>query len=163
MSCAPRRMPAGLILPPYDLRAGAPVREWRHTQPMGMAKSVYLTPQAARLNQAGGDAIIYGALAVDDAGQQIWRFDVGGISVLSALHAATAADLDPERPGLEVVYSIYAPRPGKPSLVTYGAEAKGEVWRSSSPHAERHPHQHAVGDFDPSRLDWRQSPATPTV
>jgi hypothetical protein len=117
---------------------------------MGRAISVYLSPQTANLDGTGGDEILYGALALDGTGKQLWRFDVDGMSVLSALHAATAADLCPERPGLEVVYSVYAPKRGQPSLVAYGADSKGEIWRAYSPHSERHPHQHAVGDFDPN-------------
>lgn len=135
----------------YDLRSGEATREWAFSQPMGAAISVYLTPQAANLDGTGGDEIVFGTLALREDGTKLWQFDVGGMSILSAIHAATAADIDPARPGLEAVYSIYAPNAGQPSLVAYGAEASSEIWRTPSPQSELHPHQHTVGDFDPAR------------
>ena len=135
----------------YDLRADEAAQEWAFSQPMGAAISVYLTPQAADLDGQGGDEIFYGTLALRETGEKLWQFDVGGMSQLSAIHASTVADIDPARPGLEAVHSVYAPHNGQPSLVAYGPEVNDEIWRTYSPHSELHPHQHAVGDFDVDR------------
>ncbi len=136
----------------YDLRSGTPggVGEWFFSAPMGTAKSVYLTPQAANLDGEPGDELFYGTLALSGNKDVIWLFNVGSMSMLSAIHAATVTDIDPNRPGLECVYSIYGPNAGQPSLVTFANQTSNAIWFAYSPSSELHPHEHAVADFIPS-------------
>ncbi|WP_028583133.1 hypothetical protein [Desulfogranum mediterraneum] len=134
-----------------DLRGGCPRLEWQqrravHSQGMFM----YPPPQTADLDGSRGDEIFHGALALRGNGELLWLADANSRTDNRGIHAFTVRDIDPSRPGLEAVYSLYNPLPGEPSIIAHGYGAGGkEIWESHSPHRNRHPHQHAVGDFYP--------------
>ena len=97
-----------------------------------------------------GDELLFAGLALDESGQPIWLFNTSKMSA-GGMHMLSVRDLDSELPGLETVVSIYGPHRGKPSLISFAnADREEENWRAFSPHRERHPHQHAIGDFDPN-------------
>lgn len=67
------------------------------------------------------------------------------------LHAETVKDLDSSRAGLEAIFSLYSPVKNYPSLLAYGyTTGTNRLFTTQSPHPQKHPHQHTVGDFDPN-------------
>ncbi len=134
----------------YDFRSGQPEREWTFHVPHSMAGNyAYVTPQAADIDDQGGDELLFAGLALDQSGQPLWLYNTSALSA-GGMHMLSVRDINPELTGLETVISIYGPHRGKPSLVSFAYENRDqENWRSYSPHKERHPHQHTIGDFDP--------------
>lgn len=130
-----------------DLRNNVPKVEWAYSS--NKIQNAYMPPIAINLDQIGGDEIVHSTVAVDETGSQLWRHHFSKHSVLGAAHTLTVKDIDPSKPGLEAVYSIYGPRKGAPSLVSVAASKPASFnWEAYSPYPERHPHQHTVGDFD---------------
>jgi hypothetical protein len=135
-----------------DIRSGTPKIDWsfsRGIQSNGMF--AYLTPQTANLDDAGGDEIFFGSIALSESGQLIWLADFNSMTEGRGLHAATVKDIDPSRIGLESVFSLYSPVNHHPSLLVYGYSTdKNPLFAIQSPHSQKHPHQHTIGDFDPN-------------
>lgn len=135
----------------YDFRDGKANQEWSFHLPSSKAGGfAYVTPQAANLDGDGGDEIFFAGLALEENGQPIWLYNTTSMSA-GGMHMLSVKDIDPQLAGLETVISLYGPHRGEPSLLSFAnANRKQENWRAFSPHKERHPHQHTVGDFDPS-------------
>lgn len=134
-----------------DMRADSPKVEWYQRKAVhGQGMFMYPPPQTANLDGVGGDEIFHGTLALDQEGGFIWLADANSRTGNRGIHAFTVRDIDPTTAGLEAVYSLYGPPSGHPSIIAYGYDsAQNEIWAAHSPHANRHPHQHAVGDFFP--------------
>ncbi len=130
-----------------DIRSGNPEIEWVFIT--RIIQNAYMPPIAVNLDQTGGDEIVHSTVAVDENGALIWRYSFNDFSVLGAAHTLTVRDIDPDLPGHEAVYSIYGPKRGAPSLIGLSSSDPNSIsWQAYSPHRERHPHQHSVGDFD---------------
>jgi len=136
-----------------DIRQANYKLEWTyHNNTSNQGNFVYLSPQAANLDGQHGDEIFFGTIALNENGHLIWMADANSYTQNRGVHASTVKDLDPTSPGLESVFSVYVPNGNNPSIFAYGAATGNrEKWRAYSPHSEKHPHQHTVGDFEPQR------------
>lgn len=133
-----------------DIRSGVPVNDWYYSS--SRVQNAYMPPIAVDIDQLGGDELVHSTIAVDGTGKQIWRHTFSDFSVLGAAHTLTVKDIEPDKPGLEAIYSVYEPKKGAPSLVSIAPSKPAFInWKAYSPHLERHPHQHTVGDFDLKR------------
>lgn len=94
------------------------------------------------------DKIAFGTITLNENGQEL-RIYNDTIYGLGGIHTLTVRDIDPDKSGLESIVSVYGPRPGQPSLVAYSQSSTAKLWANFSPHKEKHPHQHTVGDFLP--------------
>jgi rhamnogalacturonan endolyase len=61
--------------------------------------------QAADIDEDGRDEVILGSAALDDDGKLLWSTGLGHAD------ACYPADIDPARPGLEIMYAIEPPAP----------------------------------------------------
>ena len=131
-----------------DIRNNRTVVEFDRN--LGRITNSYMPPHIANLNQSGDDEIVHGTTAFSSLGNVLWNRPVGGFSVINAGHTLQVDDIDPSKPGLEATYSVYAPIQGAPSIVSMAFSNRTNWnWLAYSPHSERHPHQHDVGDFVP--------------
>lgn len=130
-----------------DIRGEIPVIDWLYTRPR--LQNAYMPPLVANIDGLPGDEVLHATTAVDGKGSQIWRHSFSNFSVLGAAHTLTVKDIDPDKPGLEAVFSVYGPKRGRPAMISYANDNPDSInWRAFSPHMNRHPHQHTVGDFD---------------
>lgn len=97
---------------------------------------------AADVDGDGRDEVVIGSAALDDDGKGLWNRRVGHPDV------CYVADVDPNRPGLEIFYGI---EPGRQSNTVCLVEAKTgqRIW--GSPEITVHVHgQGMIGDIDPT-------------
>ena len=140
-------LPGNKNIKAIDIRGESPLTEWIYSQPR--LQNAYMPPIAANIDAIGGDEILHSTTAVDENGMQIWRHDFSRFSVLGAAHTLTVKDIDPGKPGLETVFSVYGPKKNMPSIISYAHEKPNVInWRAFSPYRNRHAHQHTVGEFD---------------
>ena len=96
---------------------------------------------AADIDEDGKDEIIIGSAVIDDNGKGIWNTRLGHPD------SCYVADIDPQRPGLEIFYGI---EPGRKSNTVCLVEAKTGKMIWGSPEITVHVHgQGMVGDIDP--------------
>ena len=89
------------VLAAWDYRNGQLTNQWVFNAVMGGENSEYTGQgnhnlSVADLDGDGKDEIVYGAMTVDDDGTGLWNSNLGHGD---AMHVA---DIDPDRPGLEV-------------------------------------------------------------
>jgi hypothetical protein len=133
----------------YDIRSDETVKEWYyHGSKLRVGTFAYAPPQVANLDAKGGDELIFGTVALSETGHELWAYNTWPIGH-GGMHTQNTVDIDPDAPGLESVISVYQPRrKNHPSLVSYSNQSRpNENWRTLSPHYNKHPHQHTVGDF----------------
>ena len=130
-----------------DIRGESPAVEWVYSQ--SRLQNAYMPPLVANIDDTPGDEVLHSTTAVDENGNQIWRHSFSRFSVIGAAHTLTVKDINPQKPGLEAVFSVYGPKKGRPSLISYANYKPNDIyWRAFSPYMNRHAHQHTVGDFD---------------
>ncbi len=140
-------IPGEKTIKAIDIRDGSVKTEWLYSKPK--LQNAYMPPIVANLDGEDGDEILHSTTAVNGDGSQIWRHNFSRYSILGAAHTLTVKDIDPSKPGLEAVFSVYGPRKNMPSLVSYTHHVPDSFnWRAYSPYMESHAHQHTVGDFD---------------
>ncbi len=97
---------------------------------------------AADIDDDSRDELVIGAAALDDNGEPLWNFRKGHPD------ACYVADIDPDRPGLEIFYGI---EPGRQSNTVCLVEAKTGKMIWGNPEVTVHVHgQGMVGDIDPA-------------
>jgi hypothetical protein len=136
----------------YDARSSRTQLEWSYHGPKSRVGTfAYAPPQAVNLDAEDGDELIFGTVALSESGEELWAYNTWPLGH-GGMHTQNTLDIDPDAPGLESVISIYQPRKRRyPALISYSNESRpNEHWRTSSPHKNKHPHQHTVGDFDTS-------------
>lgn len=133
----------------YDIRSGQSELEWSYHGPTSRVGTfAYAPPQVADLDAEDGDEVIFGTVALSGSGDELWAYNTWPLGH-GGMHTQNTRDVDPDAPGLESVISVYQPREKQnPALISYSNHSRpGEYWRVSSPHKNKHPHQHTVGDF----------------
>lgn len=97
---------------------------------------------AADVDNDGCDEVVIGGAVIDHDGKPLWNLGKGHADV------CYVADVDPQRPGLEIFYGI---EPGRQSNTVCLVEAKTGKMIWGSPEITVHVHsQGMVGDIDPS-------------
>jgi len=90
----------------------------------------------------GRDEVVLGCAVLDDNGKLLWNLGLGHPDI------CYVADIDPERPGLEIAYGIEPPRSSNGICVVEAATGR-LIWGCS--HTTRHVHsQGLLADIDPS-------------
>ena len=90
----------------------------------------------------GRDEVILGAAALDDNGKLLWNTGLGHPD------ACYVADIDPERPGLEIMYGI-EPRHDSNSICLVEARTGRLIWGCQHPTTHVHS-QGLLADIDPT-------------
>ncbi len=97
---------------------------------------------AADIDGDGRDELILGAAALDDDGRLLWNLQLGHPDI------CYVADIDPNRPGLEIAYGIEASHSSNGICVVEACTGR-LVWGCS--HPTRHVHsQGLLADIDPA-------------
>src|SRR5690606_30982879 len=96
----------------------------------------------ADVDQDGKDELVLGATALDDDGTVLWATGLGHPD------PCFVADIDPDRPGLEVFFGI-EPRRSEGGISLADARTGEMIWQYNGP--TRHVHSKGmVGDVDPN-------------
>lgn len=97
--------------------------------------------QVADIDDDGRDEVILGSAALDDNGKLLWNTGLGHAD------ACYVADIDPARPGLEIMYGIEPPHQSN-AICLVEARTGKIIWGCA--HATRHAHsQGLLADIDP--------------
>lgn len=97
---------------------------------------------AADVDGDGKDEVVIGAACIDDNGTLLWSLGLGHPDV------CVVADIDPDRPGLEVFYGIEPPQ-RRNGICLVDARTGQILWGWDKPTTHIH-HQGMVGDIDPN-------------
>jgi len=97
--------------------------------------------QASDIDDDGKDEVILGSAALDDNGKFLWSTGLGHAD------ACYGGDLDPTRPGYEIMYGI-EPRQQSNAICLVEARTGKLIW--GCPHPTQHAHsQGLLADIDP--------------
>ncbi len=97
--------------------------------------------QVGDIDEDGRDEVILGSAALDDTGKFLWSTGLGHAD------ACYIADLDPTRPGLEIMYGI-EPRQRRNAICLVEARTGKIIWGCEHPTQHAHS-QGLLADIDP--------------
>jgi rhamnogalacturonan endolyase len=98
--------------------------------------------KVADVDDDGRDELILGAAALDDDGTLLWNTNLGHPDVVYV------ADVDPDRPGLEIAYGVEVKRQ-EHGICLVDARTGKIIWGLDAPTTHIHD-QGMLGDLDPS-------------
>ncbi|MDH3609458.1 MAG: hypothetical protein OEQ24_09490, partial [Gammaproteobacteria bacterium] len=100
-----------------DLRSGKAVKEWFFRTDSN--NDAYTSPFTADLDEDDADEIVHGLLIVDDNGNKLMSRNFKQQSVLGSAHTCNYGEFNKDMFGREIVCSVYGPKRGQPTLVSY--------------------------------------------